>query len=109
MTCAIYWITFLKIQNDYVTKKAFDIQGLIYLLFIYFFFFQIQGLIYVFLPCRDNDYNYIAAVVQGKDPKTKVAADKVRILHPDFVRYIHKMLVILLSYLMVPDPIGDFC
>ncbi|XP_071791359.1 alpha-N-acetylgalactosaminide alpha-2,6-sialyltransferase 2-like isoform X1 [Asterias amurensis] len=52
-----------------------------------------KGLIYVFLPCRYNDYKYIAGVVMGKDPKIKVAADTVRFLHPDFVRYFHKIWI----------------
>ncbi|XP_038073270.1 alpha-N-acetylgalactosaminide alpha-2,6-sialyltransferase 2-like isoform X2 [Patiria miniata] len=52
-----------------------------------------KGIIYVFVPCRDNDYKYITSVVRGKDPKLKAAAQDVRILHPDFIRYINKIWV----------------
>ncbi|XP_038073268.1 alpha-N-acetylgalactosaminide alpha-2,6-sialyltransferase 2-like [Patiria miniata] len=52
-----------------------------------------KGLIYVFVPCRDNDYKYITSVVRGKEPKLKAAAQDVRILHPDFIRYINKIWV----------------
>ncbi|XP_022083238.1 alpha-N-acetylgalactosaminide alpha-2,6-sialyltransferase 2-like isoform X2 [Acanthaster planci] len=52
-----------------------------------------KGLIYVFVPCRDNDYKYITSVVRGLEPKIKVATQDIRILHPDFIRYIMKIWV----------------
>ena len=53
----------------------------------------IQGIKWVFLPCRLNDYHYISEVVKGTNPKQKLKAqaEDVRLLHPDFVRYVHKV------------------
>ncbi|XP_033647089.1 alpha-N-acetylgalactosaminide alpha-2,6-sialyltransferase 2-like isoform X1 [Asterias rubens] len=59
-----------------------------------------QGMIKVFVPCRDNDYKYIRNVVQKKEPKIKADAEDVRILHPDFIRYTHKV--------WVNSPLGSF-
>ena len=52
----------------------------------------LQGIKWVFLPCRKNDYVYIADVAKGsKRQKLKAKAEDIRILHPDFVRYVHKV------------------
>ncbi|XP_030855899.1 alpha-N-acetylgalactosaminide alpha-2,6-sialyltransferase 2-like [Strongylocentrotus purpuratus] len=52
-----------------------------------------KGIKWVFLPCRLNDYHYISEVVKGTNPKQKLKAQAadVRLLHPDFVRYVHKV------------------
>ncbi|XP_071961095.1 alpha-N-acetylgalactosaminide alpha-2,6-sialyltransferase 2-like [Antedon mediterranea] len=52
-----------------------------------------KGIKYVFLPCRRKDYNYINTVIGPPDPKRQLVADAkdLRILHPDFVRYIHRV------------------
>ncbi|XP_033114626.1 alpha-N-acetylgalactosaminide alpha-2,6-sialyltransferase 1-like isoform X2 [Anneissia japonica] len=52
-----------------------------------------KGIKYVFLPCRRNDYKYINQVTRSTNPRQKFAADPkdMRILHPDFARYVHKV------------------
>ncbi|XP_072026825.1 alpha-N-acetylgalactosaminide alpha-2,6-sialyltransferase 1-like [Amphiura filiformis] len=52
-----------------------------------------EGIRYIFLPCRKADYKYIQATVGKPNPKQKFQtnAKNVRILHPDFVRYSHKI------------------
>ncbi|XP_038060677.1 alpha-N-acetylgalactosaminide alpha-2,6-sialyltransferase 1-like isoform X2 [Patiria miniata] len=52
-----------------------------------------KGMMYIFIPCRDNDYRYIRNVVHNKEPKINASAEDIRILHPDFIRYIHKIWV----------------
>ncbi|XP_071955207.1 alpha-N-acetylgalactosaminide alpha-2,6-sialyltransferase 1-like isoform X2 [Antedon mediterranea] len=50
---------------------------------------------YVFLPCRRLDYSYIKDAIGRPNPKLKLVTDanNVRILHPDFVRYINKIWI----------------
>ncbi|XP_077987614.1 alpha-N-acetylgalactosaminide alpha-2,6-sialyltransferase 2-like [Glandiceps talaboti] len=54
-----------------------------------------EGVTYLFIPCRKQDYGYILDVIgKGKSkrpPKIRTKSDNIRILHPDFVRYIHKI------------------
>ncbi|XP_041459390.1 alpha-N-acetylgalactosaminide alpha-2,6-sialyltransferase 1-like [Lytechinus variegatus] len=52
-----------------------------------------KGIKWIFLPCRINDYHYISEVAKGTNPKQKLKANAadIRLLHPDFVRYIHKI------------------
>ncbi|XP_033647959.1 alpha-N-acetylgalactosaminide alpha-2,6-sialyltransferase 2-like [Asterias rubens] len=50
-----------------------------------------KGIKYVFIPCRHNDYVYIKRVVNGWEPKIHASATDVRILHPDFIRYVQRI------------------
>ncbi|XP_070558117.1 alpha-N-acetylgalactosaminide alpha-2,6-sialyltransferase 2-like [Ptychodera flava] len=54
-----------------------------------------QGVTYLFVPCRKQDLYYIMDVIgKGKSrrpPKLTTSSDNIRILHPDFVRYVHKI------------------
>ncbi|XP_063951939.1 alpha-N-acetylgalactosaminide alpha-2,6-sialyltransferase 1-like [Lytechinus pictus] len=52
-----------------------------------------KGIKWVFLPCELHDYEYITEVAKGSNPKQKLKAKAtdIRLLHPDFVRYIHKI------------------
>ncbi|XP_071960944.1 alpha-N-acetylgalactosaminide alpha-2,6-sialyltransferase 1-like isoform X2 [Antedon mediterranea] len=54
-----------------------------------------QGIIYVFLPCRRLDYDYIEAAIGPPNPNMKLvtSANNMRILHPDFVRYVNKVWI----------------
>ncbi|XP_038049365.1 alpha-N-acetylgalactosaminide alpha-2,6-sialyltransferase 2-like isoform X2 [Patiria miniata] len=52
-----------------------------------------EGIKYVFMPCRKQDYRYVKEAATGRSPKLKlrVNVQDVRILHPDFIRYNHKI------------------
>ncbi|XP_071492171.1 alpha-N-acetylgalactosaminide alpha-2,6-sialyltransferase 2-like [Diadema antillarum] len=52
-----------------------------------------KGIKWLFLPCRKNDYKYISEIAGGNNPKQKLKAEAkdIRLFHPDFVRYVHKM------------------
>ncbi|XP_033647865.1 alpha-N-acetylgalactosaminide alpha-2,6-sialyltransferase 1-like [Asterias rubens] len=52
-----------------------------------------KGIKYILLPCRKNDFEYIVNEVAGTSRRRKLRADAndVRILHPDFIRYVHKI------------------
>ncbi|XP_022109114.1 alpha-N-acetylgalactosaminide alpha-2,6-sialyltransferase 2-like isoform X2 [Acanthaster planci] len=50
-----------------------------------------KGIKYVFVPCERDDYLYIKRVVRGLEPKLHARAADVRILHPDFIRYVQRI------------------
>ncbi|XP_038060678.1 alpha-N-acetylgalactosaminide alpha-2,6-sialyltransferase 2-like [Patiria miniata] len=50
-----------------------------------------EGIKYVFVPCERNDYSYIKRVVTGSEPKIRAKANDVRVLHPDFIRYVQRI------------------
>ncbi|XP_030833702.1 alpha-N-acetylgalactosaminide alpha-2,6-sialyltransferase 2-like isoform X2 [Strongylocentrotus purpuratus] len=52
-----------------------------------------KGIKWVFLPCRLDDYHYISEVAKGTNPKQKLKAQAadIRLMHPDFIRYVHKV------------------
>nr|XP_006821305.1 PREDICTED: alpha-N-acetylgalactosaminide alpha-2,6-sialyltransferase 2-like [Saccoglossus kowalevskii] len=54
-----------------------------------------EGTIYVFMPCRKADLSYLLSIIgkgtSSRKQKMSVKSESLRILHPDFVRYIHKI------------------
>ncbi|XP_022096055.1 alpha-N-acetylgalactosaminide alpha-2,6-sialyltransferase 1-like isoform X2 [Acanthaster planci] len=52
-----------------------------------------EGIKYIFMPCREQDYKYISQAATSNSPKLHlhVSTSDVRILHPDFIRYVHKI------------------
>ncbi|XP_066273067.1 alpha-N-acetylgalactosaminide alpha-2,6-sialyltransferase 1-like isoform X1 [Branchiostoma lanceolatum] len=47
-----------------------------------------QNITYIFVPCRIQDYSYLKRIGTGTN-QFKVPPENVRVLHPDFMRYMH--------------------
>ncbi|XP_019624487.1 PREDICTED: alpha-N-acetylgalactosaminide alpha-2,6-sialyltransferase 1-like [Branchiostoma belcheri] len=47
-----------------------------------------QNITYIFVPCRKFDYVYLKRIGDGIN-KFKAPPENIRVLHPDFLRYIH--------------------
>ncbi|XP_019629908.1 PREDICTED: alpha-N-acetylgalactosaminide alpha-2,6-sialyltransferase 1-like [Branchiostoma belcheri] len=47
-----------------------------------------KNITYIFVPCRKNDYAYLKGIGDGIN-QFKAPPENVRVLHPDFMRYMH--------------------
>ncbi|XP_035663705.1 alpha-N-acetylgalactosaminide alpha-2,6-sialyltransferase 2-like [Branchiostoma floridae] len=47
-----------------------------------------QNITYIFVPCREADYSYLRTIGNGTNV-FKAPPENVRVIHPDFMRYVH--------------------